>query len=231
MANTTLGAGTAAVPKSLLARFFGIITSPRATFEAIVAHPKWLGMLALGCLLTAVIMGGFMLTRVGQDAWLDMMLNNPARPVPEQQAQMFEKMAPYLGYITAAQMVVFFPLMLALLSGILYAVFNAALGGNATFKQLFAVVVHAWAPIGLLSMLFTVPLIYARGTMSSASNLGVLLPMLPEGSFLAKFAGMIELFLVWQLFVLAMGFSGLYRRKTQPIAITLFGVYAVIAVV
>jgi hypothetical protein len=33
---------------------------------------------------------------------------------------------------------------------------------------------------------------------------------------------------VWWLVVLAIGLGVLYRRKTQPIAITLFGIYAVI---
>ena len=35
---------------SLAARFFGVITAPRATYESIVAHPKWFGMLALTAL-------------------------------------------------------------------------------------------------------------------------------------------------------------------------------------
>ena len=30
---------------------------------------------------------------------------------------------------------------------------------------------------------------------------------------------MIDLFLIWQLFVLAIGLAVLYRRRTQPIAI------------
>ena len=40
------------------------------------------------------------------------------------------------------------PLFLAVISGILFAVFNAALGGDATFKQVFAVVVHTPADLG-----------------------------------------------------------------------------------
>ena len=38
----------------------------------------------------------------------------------------------------------------AIVAGILFAIFNAALGGNATFKQVFTVVVHAGA-IGVLA--------------------------------------------------------------------------------
>ena len=41
---------------------------------------------------------------------------------------------------------------------------------------------------------------------------------------------MIDLFVVWWVIVLAIGLGVLYRRRTQPIAMTLFGVYAVIAI-
>jgi hypothetical protein len=102
------------------------------------------------------------------------------------------------------------------------------MGGEASFKQLFAVVVHAGV-ISALAQLFTAPLNFARGSMGSATNLGVLLPMLDETSFVARLMGMIDLFLVWYVLVLAMGLAVLYRRKTQPIAISLLVVYGVIA--
>ena len=90
---------------------------------------------------------------------------------------------------------------------------------------------HA-GPIGLLAQLFTAPLNYVRGTMTSATNLGVLAqPMLSDGSFAARLLGMIDIFLIWRLFVLSIGLAVLYRRRTQPIATSLFVVYAVIAVI
>jgi hypothetical protein len=67
--------------------------------------------------------------------------------------------------------------------------------------------------------------------MTSATNLSVVLPMLPDGSFAARLAGMIDLFLIWWVIVLAMGLAVLFRRRTQPIALSLFGVYAVIALI
>jgi hypothetical protein len=142
-----------------------------------------------------------------------------------------EKMAPYVGYGTIAFFLIAGPLMLAVISGILFAIFNAALGGDASFKQVFTVAVHA-GPIGLLAQLFTVPLNYMRGSMSSATNLGVLTQsMVDDSSFIAKLLSMIDIFIIWQLFVLAIGLAVLYRRRTQPIATSLFVVYAVIAVI
>jgi hypothetical protein len=215
-----------------MARFIGVVTSPKATFESIVAHPKWFGMTALVILATVLLVAGFMMTKTGQDAWLEAATNSPLRgPVPPQQYAAMEKMAPFAGYITAASMLVVIPIYFMVAAGILFAVFNAALGGNASFKQVFTVVVHAGV-IGVIGQLFTVPLNYARGTMSSATNLGVLTQaMLPDESFVAHLLGMIDIFIVWQVLVLAIGLGVLYRRRTQPIAISFFVLYAVIAVV
>jgi hypothetical protein len=116
------------------------------------------------------------------------------------------------------------------MSGILFAVFSAALGGTATFKQVFAVMVHSSA-ISVVQQLFVTPLNYARESMSSATNLAVFLPMLDEGSFLAKFLGTIDLFLVWWVVVLSIGLGVLFKRRTGPIAAGLFIVYGVIAVI
>jgi hypothetical protein len=231
MANATVQTGANPAPKSLPARFIGIITSPRETFESIVAHPKWLGMLALAAVTMGLLFGGFLFTKVGQDAWLDAAVNSSfSRNVTDQQIQGMQRIAPFVGYFAVVQFLILLPIISAVLSGILYAVFNAIMAGTATFKQVFAVVVHA-GPIAVLSALFTVPLNYFRGTMSSATNLGVFLPMLPEQSFAAHFLGVIDLFLIWQLLVLSIGLAVLYRRRTQPIAMALLAVYAVIALI
>ena len=231
MANTAVQTGAAPAPKGLVARFIGIITSPRETYEAVVAHPKWLGMLALVAIGMGLLFGGFLLTKTGQDAWLEAAINNPfSRGVNEQQIQGMQRIAPFIGYFAVVQFLILLPLFSVVIAGILYAVFNAAMGGTATFKQVFAVVVHG-GPIGILSALFTVPLNYSRGTMSSATNLGVFLPMLSEQSFLAHFLGFIDIFIVWQLVVVSIGLAVLYRRRTQPIATALLVVYAIIALI
>ena len=111
------------------------------------------------------------------------------------------------------------------IAGVLFLVFNVAMGGSATFKQLFAVFVHAGI-ISALQQLFTGPLNYFRGAVTSATNLAVLLPMVEPKSFVGRILSMTDLFLIWYLLVLAIGLAVLYRRKTQPIALALYGVYA-----
>jgi hypothetical protein len=218
---------------NLLSRFIGVITSPKATFQSVVAHPRWFGMLALACIASAILVGGFLFTKVGQEAWIDAALSSPwsgASGDNEQQIAGLERMAPYAGYLGIAQMLIFIPIFYLIVSAIIFAVFNAAMGGDASFKQIYSVVVHT-APIGVLGQLFTMPLNYARGTLTSATNLAVLLPMIDEKSVIGRLLGMIDLFLIWQVIVLAIGLAVLYKRRTQPIAIGLLATYGVIAVV
>lgn len=219
--------------KSLVARFVGVLTSPRETFADVVVNPRWLGMMALVLIVTVICTGGFFATQVGQTAWLDNMAERAqqsGQEIPEAQWAGMEKMAPYMGAIYAGSALIFAPLMWLVVTGLLFAVFNAALGGDSTFKQLFAVFVHS-TTVTVVQQVFVTPLNFMRQSMSSATNLSVFLPMLDESSFLAKFMGTIDLFMVWWVFILAIGLSVLYRRKTSSIAIGLFVVYGIVAII
>ena len=75
-----------------------MITSPKATFQSIVAHPRWLGMLLLTCAAVSVLVGGFLMTKIGQDAWLDAAANSPFSrgQMSDQQYAGMSRMAPYV---------------------------------------------------------------------------------------------------------------------------------------
>ena len=145
-------------------------------------------------------------------------MENFGMKVTDEMYTQIEARSRFGGYITIVTMLVFAPITALIITAILWAIFNVAMGGDATFKQAFAVIVHAGV-ISTLAQLFTAPLNYARGTLGSATNLGVLLPMLDEKSFIGRLMGMIDLFMIWYCIVLAMGLAVLYRRRTQPIAI------------
>ena len=238
MANTPTAAGSSPAPKGLVARLIGIITSPRDTFQTVVAYPRWFGMLAVTTALIAVFAALPMTTEAGRQATIDQQVKSMKSfgfEVTDQIYDQMERGAGRLPYTTAISVIVISPIIVVIVAGILFAVFNAAMGGEASFKQAFAVVVHAGA-VSALSSVFSGAVNYFRaasgdasGAMGSVANLGALLPMLPEQSFVTHLLGTIDIFLVWYVIVLAIGLAVLYRRKTQPIAIGLLAVYAVIA--
>jgi hypothetical protein len=236
MTETTAAAPELAPLPGLFARFIGIITSPKATFEAVVRNPKWVGMLLLICALTAASQFALTATERGRAAVLEMQVKKAEQmgititdeAYTRMQQQQTSPITRIFGLIAVF---IFFPLFLIFLpAAILYAVFNAIMGGTAQFGQIVAVMTHSWVVLTVAGFLVT-GINLVNGTMqTSVANLGVLLPMLTEGSFAANLAGSIDLFRVWFVIVLAMGLGVLYKRKTANIAIGLFSVYALLAV-
>ena len=122
------------------------------------------------------------------------------------------------------------PLVAVILAGIFLGVFNAIMGGNAKFKQVFAVVAHSGVVIAV-QQFFILPLDYFRESLSSPTNLAVFVPMLDENTFVVRALGAIDLFLIWWMVNLSIGLAVLYKRRTGPIAITLITIYVVLALV
>ena len=211
----------------LLSRFVGVITSPKATFQSVVAHPRWFGMLLLTCAAVSVLVGGFLMTKVGQDAWLDAADKQSVQPRPDvaiSSMRGMARMAPYVGIRSRS-----FKCSSCCRSS--YAGQRRASctwssrscrAAPRSFKQLFAVVVHTgvdWRPGAAL---------HGADELTAGLDVEQDQPRGPPAddgreSFLGRLLGMIDLFLIWWLVVLAIGLGVLYRRRTQPIAIGLFG--------
>ncbi|MCL4845540.1 MAG: YIP1 family protein [Acidobacteria bacterium] len=220
-----------AEPRSLFARLTGVILSPSDVFPSIVAHPRWFGALAATVGITTLTTFLFLSTDIGRQAMLDQQVASMEglgiQVSNEQYAQM-QARSGSSAYLGAGSVLVVTPLVFAAIAGILLGVFNALLGGEASYKQVFTVVAHCGA-ISILQQIFIVPLNYVRESLSSPTNLAVFFPMLDEGGFLAGFLGSIDLFLVWQVVVLAIGLAVLYRRPMRSILMGLGSVYLVIA--
>jgi hypothetical protein len=227
-------AGTPAL--SFGQRVVGMLFSPRATFESVVAHPKWLDVLLLTICVGTAAFGAFVLSPVGGQAMKDQMVAQAERaaeargqnaaPAVDRIDQIFPILR--IGLVIAPLIVGFAFVLMT--TGLLYGVFAALLGGGGTYKQVLAVVTHAGV-VFQLGQLVVLTLNYVRATMTSATTLAVFAPMLPEDSFFFKLLGAIDLVWIWYLIILAMGLAVLYRRKTASIATSFFGVYLVIAVI
>jgi hypothetical protein len=213
----------------LLARVIGVLTSPRETFARIIADPQWLDVAVVVTVVAIISTVGFLVTEVGRLAVLDQQVRQTESlgvRVTEQMYTRLELFQRYMPYLAGGGILVGWPLRWLVLSGILAGVFNGWLGGEATFRQVFAVVVHSWVVLALQAA-FVAPLNYARESMGGATSLGVFFPMLGEGSFPARLLGAIDLFTVWWIVILSMGLGVLYGKRTGSIAAWFFGLYAV----
>jgi len=221
-------------PMGLVSRIVGVIFSPRATYTAIAARPTVFGVLTVTLLLSAAMTLWLLSSEAGQRA-LAAQIEESMRQAAErgqeitpQAQQTMATIVKALGVVAAVAQVVIAPAILALMAVILRGILNFAYGAKASFRQLFAIVAHS-SVISAVVTMFSVPLMHYKEDMVSPTRLSVLLPMLPEKSFISSFLGAIDLWIIWWICNLAIGLAVVYKRRTGPLAGTLLGVYGTLA--
>jgi hypothetical protein len=218
--------------QGLFARVFGVLFSPRATYAAVAAKPRVLGVLLVVLVVSGVAQGLFLSSEIGQQTALDQQIRSIEAFGITISDQMYDQMeqgikrAAITGPIFQA---IFFPIAIAIEAGILVVIFTLLMGGAATFKHVYAVATHS-SVIVALQQVFSMGLSYVSGRAAGA-NLGIFVPMLDENNIVTVFLGSIDLFFVWATISLAIGLGVLYRRRTGPIATVMLGLYVGIALV
>jgi hypothetical protein len=222
-----------AVPQpSLPARLIGVLFSPRDTFAAVVARPRWFGAIAVAVLVMGVAQFALLSTDVGKDLVLEQnvsFMEALGQTISDEAYANMERQMEYARYTGSLATMIFTPLFMLITAGLMHVMFGLVGGGNGTFKQVYAISAHA-AIINALQLVFTTIVTMAAGRAAGA-NLAVFTPTLEDTTFIYKFLSYIDLFYVWSTFITAVGLGVLYKRRTSPIAMVLFGIYFVIAAI
>lgn len=213
---------------SLLARFEGIVIRPRSTLAAVAMHPRAAGMLALLTLLSFGAMAGFLVTDVGEVALVDQWERTAlafGQTVDDTRFAQMQRLSRYGVTYAAASAVARGPFLAVAIAAVLFGVLSAR-GG--TFAQTLAVVSHAGVILTLRDVA-AAPLNYLRESLASPATFVSFAGMLDEGSSLARFLALLDVFVLWWIVVLGMGLAALYRIRARTAMAALFGVYLGIA--
>ena len=233
MPDTTTNVPSGASPQpGLFARIFGVIFTPKETFAAIVARPKWFGAMCVAVLISSAAQFALLSTDVGKELALEQnvsFMEALGQTVSDEQYAEMERGMENARYVGPIFTILFTPLIVAISSGILHVMFGLVGGGNGTYRQVYAISAHA-SIISALQLVFTTVVTLAAGRPAGA-NLSVFVPTLEETTFVYRFLSTIDFFYVWSTFITAVGLAVLYKKRTGPIAMVLFGIYLVIALI
>jgi hypothetical protein len=232
-AGSTVPAILSRAADSLEARLLGIVVSPRATLETVVARPQWAVVLVLTFIVTTVSSALLLETDVGQLALVDQWERTALAFGYDIDDAAYAAMVEASRNGTAYAVVSSFmsgPLLACAMAALLFCVFTVARHGTATYRQVFAVVVHAGVILALRQVI-AAPVSYARETLASPAAMTMFFTMLNEGSPVARFVAMIDLFMIWWILVVALGVSVLYRRSARTVPIVFIGAYIALAFV
>jgi hypothetical protein len=211
-------------------RIAGVMTHPRSTMAAVVAAPTWLAAWAVVLLVWLAPAAWLLSTSVGQQALVDERVRQVEAfggRVDDASYAALRQSPPLPAYFTSGgRLLLAPPVTLAVAAGLmlLARLDGTALSGPAAV----AVSVHASVPL-VLQQLVATPLHYLRESLSSPSNLTVLLPMFDEGTVPARMLGAVDLFGLWWLWLLALGVHAAAGRPARRYLWRLLVVYLGIA--
>jgi hypothetical protein len=209
----------AAPSVSSVGRIFGVLFSPKPTFESIVRRPSWLAPVVLGCVFFMAVVAVFT-QRGGWPSFFEKQAASSSRMQKmsaedrERTMQAQVKFAPTFGYIEG---VIIPPVGALVVAGVLMLIFNLSIGTRINFKTSLGIVSFAWVP-WLIHGALSVLILYLRDPSTVdlqnivASNPGALLSD-DTSKWLVALLGSIDIFAIWTMILLAIGFSATDSKK------------------
>jgi hypothetical protein len=229
-----------AVPESqpetgALGRMTGVIVSPSRTFAEIAGRPTWVVPFLTLCVLS-IIVSGLLAQKTDWRSFFERQMSKNARldQMPQDQKdRILENQVKYAPTFAFAFGVIFTPIFVLLVTVVYWGAFNLFNGAALSFKAAFGIVSHAFVPLIISSLLaIIILLIKARGDVDPehflASNVAAFLPD-DAPKWLAALGQSLELFWIWTLALVAIGFSVANPKKIKPAGafLTVFGIWAV----
>jgi hypothetical protein len=223
-------------PVSSVGRIFGVIFSPKPTFESIAQKPTWIVPLIVLTLLSIGV-SSILAARADWREVVREQLDKSGRldKIPQEKREdTISGGAVFAKYITYTAGFVG-PAIGALISTAIYLVaFNVILGAGLKFKTSFSIVSYASVPSGLRAILGSVILLLKDPSTINpnnfvASNIAAFLSS-DSPKWLLTLGTFLDVFAFWGLVLTAIGFSAANPKKLKlgTALGVVFGVYVVI---
>lgn len=213
-------------PGGFFQNLIDIYFAPREAFTRIVRRPSFIVPLVLGILLGLGFFGtwvqkvdakAFMRTQIEEGPFAD-------RIPAEQKAEIIEQQAAGLAKWGWINVLVFTPVMFLVVAGVLHFVYRFFYASESTFKQALAITSWVFFAVGLLTNPLTLGVMALKGdwnvdpSQALQASPALLLDSSTAAKPLMSFLGSLDLFTLWTVFLLAVGF-GVASRKSAGSAI------------
>jgi hypothetical protein len=197
--------------------------SPREAFTRIVRSPRLLLPLVAYAAIVLVFTGvwmskmdptEFMKTQIEESGRADQMS-------AEQRQMQIEQGARFMGVGGWVFGPVFIAIMLLVVAAALMFIYRFFFAGEVSFKQSLAIVVWVFLAVSIVSVPVTLAVLALKGDWNVdpnqvvQANLGLLLDKSTAAKPLWALATSIDVFVLWMVFLLAVGFGVACRKPTS----------------
>lgn len=216
-----------------LQSIWGVLLAPEKTFRALAAHPHWLAALLLlvaaALTLSLVVTPKLDMKQVMRDA-----IEESGQDISAAQIERQVEIAEKFKWAGTASQVVLQPAVYLLMAAI-FLVILRLFGSEIDFRRSLSVSLHGMMPF-LVATLLTIPVVLSRAELNlqdvqSArylySNLAAFAPE-STGKPLMALLSSIDLFSIWTIFLLGLGFRVVGRVSNAVAYGVVIGLWAVV---
>lgn len=236
MGTTSTAAAMEEPPKSFLQRLIGVYVSPGPTFADVARKPDFIAPLIVS-ILAYVAVTETMLARIGMERIVRQSIEHSKRASsmsPEQMQQAIEQGTKFGAVIAHLSGLLGAPIILLVVAGLGLLIMNAILGAQLKFKTALAVACYANLVSVLGAVIALVMILLADPDQFNAqnpmpTNPGFFLNPLEASKPLLSLLSSLDIFSIWLMVLLGIGFSATVNRKVKPTTISLcfVGLWAV----
>lgn len=231
-------------PGNFFSQLTGVYFSPGETFKAIGLAPNFI----IPLILLAIISGIASWVLVNRIGAVKLATQGIEKRVAEGKMTP-EQAAPQIEAIKQRESIIKATIPIFGVVGTLIAIFviagvfklaTMALGAENTFSQMLSVTAYTYLAVSIISTVVFVIILYLKSPEEIdiqnpiGSNLGALLTMLMGNDlpkFITTFASWIDVFSIWKIALLSIGYSAVSRRlKIGSAAMIVIGLYFLAAI-
>jgi len=213
---------------SFFSRVVNIFIAPGKVFEFLMQKPIWIVPLSVVTLAVTLQQGIIMSSQTGKEGMRQEIQKSPR--AAQLSSEQVDQQISMMGKIIPISTLIMAPLITFMAAGLIYFIFSIVLGGEITYKHTLSAWTHV-GMIGIVGIAVQTALVFIKGNIRPNTSLAAFLPFLEEDSFVYHFMQTFDLFVLWQLAVLAIGMGLLSRVGTKKAAIALYSTLVVVGLI
>ncbi len=216
--------------KSFVGRLIGVYLSPGETFADVAQRPDFIIPLIIMVVLSLAGTEAF-IAKIGMEPVIRWALEHSSRTAsmpPDQMEQTITRVVAFQSIFARVGSVLAVPIMALIVALVGWVAVKSIYGLEMKFKTAFSIAAYAGL-VGIINAVMTIVLIFFGDPEHAISNpqnlspscLGFFLNPADTSKPLLAFAGSLDVFTIWYLALLGLGFSAGTARKAKFISLFL----------
>ena len=214
--------------RGFLQKWFDMYFSPEKSFRGIDEKPDWIWPVLLVALLSAAVL--ILIAPIMRQVQIEhlMAAKNLSRAEAE---QMMAKAAKFQQFVMPISTFIVVFVTQIVVAFFFYLTGTVFLGGLVPYVKVLSMWAYTSLAVGVVAMIVRVPVILSKKTIAVQTSLAAFLPPDSKGTILYKLLASFDVFVLWQLVLMTVGFTVIYKFDRKKSATVVFGLWAIWVVI